>query len=100
MKVFLSHPMRGLTEKEVEEMRNDAITTLRQILGEDMEVIDNYHHQDVPEDAGRLWHLGRSIQQLETSDLVYFCPGWQKAKGCRIEHQIAKMYGVPILSFE
>lgn len=93
MKVFLSHQMSGLSEAEVVEIRNTALNNLQNKFG-DIELIDNYHHEDVPKEAGRLWHLGTSIRMMEQADLIYFCAGWEEAKGCLIERQICDIYGL------
>ena len=101
MKVFLSHKMSGLTEDEVMTIRNNAIGYLTSKYGE-IEVIDNYHHENVPENAGRLWHLGTSIRQMEEADAIYFCDmlidDWRTAKGCLMEFYIASLYGLKILN--
>lgn len=97
MLVFLSHPMHGLNDEEVMEIRSAAYRYLKGVYGENIRLIDNYSHRDAPEDAGRLWHLGRSIQQMENADAIYFCPGWENAKGCRIEERIAREYGLRVL---
>ena len=75
MKVFLSHKMSGLSEEEVMKIRKDAIDYLTDKYG-NIEVIDNYHHDDAPENAGRLWHLGKSISQMEEADAIFFCNGF------------------------
>lgn len=41
--------------------------------------------------------LGRSIKYLSTADIAYFCKGWKKARECKIEHEIAKQYGIEIV---
>ena len=81
MKVFISSPMRGSTEEEIT-------------------IIDSYF----PEfDASRaeinigVYFLGRSILKLAEADLVVFGKGWEKARGCRIEHTIAQDYNLDIL---
>ena len=96
MKVFISQPMHGLTEEEVMCERANCLKWLQEKY-EDVELIDNYHHDDAPENAGRLWHLGRSIQMMEEADAVFFCLGWAGAKGCCIEYEIAVQYGLKIL---
>lgn len=96
MKVFLSHKMTGLTEEEVENIRNDALEYLQSKYGE-IELIDNYNHENVPSNAGRLWHLGASIQLMEKADAVYFCTGWGRANGCIVEHLICGLYNLKIL---
>lgn len=93
MKVFLSHQMSGLSKEEVMEIRNTALNNLQNKFGA-IELIDNYHHEDVPKEAGRLWHLGTSIRMMEQADLIYFCAGWKNAKGCLIERQICDIYGL------
>ena len=60
MKVFLSHPMSGLKEDEVMTLRMSVLEYLRNKYDTYIELIDNYHHENVPENAGRLWHLGTS----------------------------------------
>lgn len=97
MEVFLSHPMHGLTDEEVMEIRSAAYRYLKRVYGDDIRLIDNYRHSDAPENAGRLWHLGCSIQQMEKADAIYFCPGWETARGCRIEERIAREYGLRVL---
>ena len=96
MKVFLSHPMHGLTEEQIMSIRDSACYYLRSVYG-NIELIDNYRHEDAPTNAGRLWHLGRSIQQLEEADAIYFCEEWENARGCLIERQVAEKYGLRIL---
>ena len=46
----------------------------------------------------KLWHLGRSIQQLGQADAIYFIPGYSDSRGCKVEKLIAKLYGVEILN--
>ena len=61
--------------------------------------IDNYTHKDIPEDAGRLVHLGRSIQQMNDADLVVFC-GLCKSNGCKVEEEICELYDIPYMKFD
>lgn len=96
LKVFLSHGMNGVSEEEVIEIRRKAIAFLESRYG-NIEVIDNYHHDDAPEDAGRLWHLGRSVQQMGEADIICFCPGWNRHQGCCVEHDIALRYHLEIV---
>jgi len=43
------------------------------------------------------WYLGKSIQMLAQSDAAYFMEGWNKARGCCIEHTVAEQYGIRII---
>lgn len=97
MKVFLCHQMTGLSEDEVYSIRIKAEEYLEQKYGRII-IIDNYTHPEAPSHAGRLWHLGRSIQQLGEADAIYFCDGFHMANGCCIELMIAKIYNIPIIN--
>lgn len=97
MKVFISQPMHGRSE--------DAIMTRREVIKEellergyqDIEIIDNYHKDNVPDDAGRIWYLGNSISLMDKADLVVMDVGWATAKGCRVEYEVAIRYGLNVI---
>ena len=98
MKVFLSHKMSGLPEHDVYCIRTEAYEYLTEKYGNCIAIVDNYHHDDAPPNAGRLWHLGKSIQMLDNVDAIYFVKGhWLNAKGCLVERFIARVYGLKIL---
>lgn len=44
-----------------------------------------------------LWFLAKSLQKMSECDLVYFCKGWETARGCIIEHEAARQYGLDVL---
>ena len=99
MKIFISQKMSGLTEEEVLSNRNKALAYLKYTYPDaKFTVIDNYHHNEAPENAGRLWHLGRSIQQMEEADAIYFYRDrGEEANGVLIERLIAKLYKLKVL---
>ena len=93
-KLFISQPMRGKSDAEILTARNDAICAAKEVCGEEVEVIDSFF-QDAPVEARPLWFLGKSLELLSTADIAYFALGWEEARGCRIEHECAKEYGIP-----
>ena len=95
MKVFLSHGMHGVSEEKILKLREEMRELVKKSFpDEQIEIIDNYHHDDAPEGAGRLWHLGRSIQMMGDADLVVFCRGQGAANGVIIEGRICRLYGI------
>jgi len=95
MKIYVSQPMKGRSEIEIESDRAKALVDLRKILGGDFEVIDSVNKDFVPEN--RLQCLGHSIALLNDADLAIFLKGWKYAKGCRIEMKVCQEYEIPTL---
>lgn len=96
MKVFISQPMKDLSNEEIKAEREKAIALLKEKYGEDIEIIDSFF-EDAPHDAKPLWFLGKSIELLSTADIAYFCKGWEKARGCKIENACAIEYGLKVI---
>ena len=92
-RLFISQPMRGKSNNEILAARYLAIEKAEKALGEQVEAIDSFF-ADAPHDANPLWYLGKSLQLMSEADVVYFVPGWEDARGCRIEHQAAVQYGI------
>ncbi len=95
-KLFISQPMRGKTDEEILREREQAVAMAEVTVGEKVEVMDSFF-QGAPADAKPLWFLGKSLELLADADVVYFAPGWQEARGCRIEHMSAIEYGIPVI---
>nr|DAF20959.1 MAG TPA: protein of unknown function (DUF1937) [Caudoviricetes sp.] len=90
MKIFISQPMKGLSEKEIKSNREKAIKKIKSLYGDDAEIIDSY----IEGGSTPLWCLGKSIELLSTADVAYFLKGWNTARGCRIEYMCADNYGI------
>ena len=95
-KLFISQPMRGKTDEEILRERDEAIAIAMDIVKDNVEVIDSFF-QGAPVEAKPLWFLGKSIELLSSADIVYFCKDWNDARGCRIERECAKEYGIEII---
>lgn len=92
-KLFISQPMKGKTDDEILAERSNAIQAAKDYFNDEIEVIDSFF-QNAPADAKPLWYLGESLKLLSTADVAYFAPGWEKARGCKIENQCAASYGI------
>lgn len=99
MKVFISQPMNGKTDEEIMKERDRVTEKLKRMFpDETIEILDTFIHENVPENAGRIWHLGESIKMMEQADLVYFAGDWRNAKGCQVECAVAAAYDLKIMS--
>ena len=99
MKVFISVPMRGRTDEEIAKAIAVAKSKLSEMAdknNEPVEYVDNfvnvrqYRHLKDPS----IYCLGKAIQKMAKCDTIYFCPGWDEARGCVIERQVAIQYGL------
>ena len=96
VKAFISQPMRDKTNEEIESERAAAVARIKEICGDDVDVIDSFF-KDAPHDAKPLWFLGKDLELLSTADVAFFCKGWEKYRGCRIENQCAIEYGINVI---
>lgn len=88
LKIYLSQPMMGKTKEQILEEREPY---MKMYGGDDCEFINNVFDIDVNKDP--LYYLAKSIELLVDADIVYLLPGWDKARGCKIEYNIALKYG-------
>lgn len=88
MKLMISQPMRGKTNEQIREERAELVKKLE---AEGHEVIDTV--LDLSEGKTPVHYLSKSIELMADVDGVVFMPGWQQARGCRIEYQVATEYG-------
>ena len=100
MKAMLSQPMAGKSEEEIVATRDRAIKALE---GMGFEVVntlftDEWYSRNSMTERGvvniPLCFLSKSIENMSLCDAAYFCKGWEHARGCRIEHEVAVAYGV------
>lgn len=103
MKAMLSQPMDGKTDEEIIATRENAISTLKEKGYEIVNTLftDEWYNRDAMEKRGviqiPLCFLAKSIESMSMCHAVFFCKGWENARGCRIEHDVAKAYGLTIL---
>ena len=102
VRLFVSQPMRGKTDEEIERERAELIETAK-VMYEGrgtVEVIDSFFKGglNIPDGTqAPLYHLGKSLELLATADAAIFGEGWEEARGCRIEHACADEYGITML---
>ena len=103
MKAMLSQPMAGKSEQEIVETRERAIASLKEQGYEIINTLftDEWYSKDAMVERGvvqiPLCFLAKSLENMSLCHAAYFCKGWENARGCRIEHEAAKAYGVAII---
>ena len=98
MKVMLSQPMAGKTEEEIIATRERAIAVLKE---RGYEIINTLFNEESMKERGveniPLCFLAKSLENMSLCHAAYFCKGWENARGCKIEHEAAKAYGLTII---
>lgn len=92
MKVMISQPMRGKTNDQIRLEREEIVN---QLIKEGHEVVDTVI-DDFIEGEGNNYAikcLSKSIEFISKVDAVVFMSGWENARGCKIEYNVAKEYG-------
>ncbi|MGL5718864.1 MAG: hypothetical protein ACRCX2_38030 [Paraclostridium sp.] len=98
VKVFISQPMNDRTYGDIIDERNKAIEIIKEQFKRqsgEVEIIDSYFEDYNPSKGCiPLKYLAKSLELLADADLALFVGDWQKARGCKIEHECAKAYGI------
>lgn len=96
IKVFISCTMNGRSDEEILKTRKDINEKLKNVLKQDFEVIDSFFtdfNPNVTQIDPAMYYLGLSISKMAAADIVVFAEGWNKARGCKLEYNVARAYG-------
>lgn len=102
-KAMLSQPMAGKTDEEIICTRKRAIHELqkRGYLVVNTLFTDEWYSKEAMEERGvaniPLCFLAKSLENMSLCHAAYFCKGWEKTRGCKIEHDAAVAYGLEII---
>ena len=92
MKLFISQPMAGKTDKEILDERERVLCNVKELFPDkEIEVIDSFF-DGAPKTP--LWYLWESIKLLGQADIAYFCKDWEKYRGCCIEYECCVRYSI------
>ena len=103
MKAMLSQPMAGKMDEEIIATREKAIKALQARGYEIVNTLftDGWYNRENMEKRGvvqiPLCFLAKSLENMSLCHAVYFCKGWEQARGCRLEHDAAVAYGLTVI---
>lgn len=102
-KAMISQPMAGKTADEINTTRERAISALSEKGYEVVNTLfsDEWQSRKSLDKLGvvnaPLFLLAKSLESMSHCHAVYFCKDWKNARGCRIEHDAAKAYGLELI---
>lgn len=100
---MISQRINGLTNEQIIETRNRFLEYAKK---ENLEVVNTYftdewYSKDSMSSRGvvqiPLCFLAKSLENMSQCSIVYFAKGWENARGCKIEHEVALQYGLEII---
>jgi len=103
MKAMISQPMANKTEEQIIQDREHAIQFLESQGYDIINTLftDEWYSQENMKERGveniPLCFLAKSLENMSLCSAVYFVNGWENARGCKIEHETAKAYGMTLL---
>jgi len=102
-KIMISQPMNGFTGGEIKDTRDRALEYIKREGYEFVNTLftDEWYKKENMINRGvvqiPLCFLAKSIENMSLCHVAYFAKGWEKARGCKIEHDVAKAYGLEII---
>ncbi len=103
LKVMISQPMAGKTDKEIVATREKLLNSLEEKGYSVVNTLftDDRYSKESMEKRGvvqiPMCFLAESLNNMSLCHAVMFAKGWENARGCRIEHEAAVAYGLTIL---
>lgn len=100
---MISQPMNGLTEEQIINAQNKFLEYGKK---ENFEVVNTYFQDEWYSNESMssrgviqipLCFLAKSLEYMSQCNIVYFAKGWENARGCKIEHEVALQYGMEII---
>ena len=100
---MISQPMAGKAEDEIKETRQKGLDYAKENNLEFVNTLftDEWYSKEKMQERGvvniPLCFIAKSLENMSLCDVAYFAKGWEKTRGCRIEHEVAKAYEVEII---
>lgn len=92
MKIMISQPMTGRSTEEIRQERSNLVVELKRQGHTVIDTVFDFKDKDPYHDG--LYYMGHSILAMSEVDAVVFMKGWDKSRGCKIEHELALKYGL------
>lgn len=99
--IVISQPMRGMSPEQVEAVREEAEKDVISMGFKPYENVydESFSEQAVPENCKHpgILAMAGALERLSQADALYLAPGWSRARGCRIEYEVALSFGMAII---
>lgn len=102
-KIYISMPMRGRTDENIQKSFDKIEKLARILLDDDVVVVNQFKprakkSEDIPI-RHNVQALGESISLMSLADLVFFVDDYYRYPGCAIERDVCNNYNIPWETF-
>lgn len=103
--MYISIPMTGVEEKVSERYKSVLEDIHKRKLDEKYDIIspkdiDDFNEfgssQQMDDEHDYAYFMGEDVKLILRCNALYMTKAWETSKGCRTEHEIAKIYGLRI----
>lgn len=96
MKVYISIPITG---HDLEQQILTAEAIAKEIANRGHEPVSPFEtppptRKCLTEKEEYAYYIGADIERLLLCDAICFAKGWKNSRGCRLEHEAARIYGI------
>ena len=92
-KVFISQPMSGLTDTEIDEIADRVISKFVNAYdipaGSNFDIVNRLSFSS---STPKTVALGESIKHMEEADYIIFASGFTQTRGCLVEYSVVNNY--------
>lgn len=100
-KLFVSVPMKNRNQWDIQASMTKMKKIAEAFAGEEFELINSYIDDIPPENHNSaIWYLGKALEKLSAADVFIGLSDTQGWNGCRIENNVAHMYGLKCYAVE
>ena len=92
MKIYISLPITGYDLSERKKYA-ERLKKHLQLINPQAKIVTPFEVKP-DQELSYAEYMGNDIATLLASDAVYFCKGWDKSSGCRLEHSAAFEYQI------
>lgn len=98
IKLFMSQAMNGIDHDVLLEERQSVIDSFAAEFNDEVVDINWIDHipgeENYSTENKSVLYIGKSIMLLAEADYIVFLPGWENARGCKVERNICEEYNL------
>ena len=97
-KIYISVPMNGRTNEDIEISISKMVSIAEAILGEEVEIVNPFNPKTSKEKP--IEAIGKSIAKMQKADLLVGVYNTLDYRGCDVELYVANAYGIKTIRFD